>query len=136
MALSYDIHVESRLVVLTCGDVTLERWRRTMVQVLADARFERGFGVLVDCRTATLAPVTQDVVGVVDFLANRRSRLGLSRWAVVVEEPAGYGMARMAAAIAESAGLELRAFRSTGEALGWLGGPVTSDVVAAVGVRG
>jgi hypothetical protein len=134
MALSYDIDVASRLVVLTCGDVTLERWRRTMGQVVADPRFRIGFGVLVDCRTATLAPETQDVVGVVDFLANRRARLGLSRWAVVVEEPAGYGMARMTAAIAESAGLELRAFRTMDEALEWLGEGVVSEVRSAAGV--
>ena len=127
MALFYEVDVESRLVVLTCGDVSLERWRRTMIQVIADARFRRGFGILVDCRTATRAPVTQEVFGVVDFLSTRRDDLGQSRWAVVVEEPAGYGMARMTAAIAESAGLELRAFRTVGEAREWLGVRVASE---------
>jgi hypothetical protein len=136
MSLTYDIDVESRIVVLICGDTSLERWRRTMVEVFADPRFQPGFAVLVDCRTATLAPLTSDVFGVVDFLSSRRTELAQTRWAVVVEEPAGFGMARMTAAVAESAGIDLHAFQRVDEALAWLVGGASRHVGAVARVTG
>src|SRR6185369_14983601 len=100
MPLTYEIDVASRLVILTCGNTTLERWRGVMLEVFADPRFQPGFSVLVDCRTATLTPATRDVQGVIAFIASHHVMLGRARWAVVVERDAGYGMARMAEAIA------------------------------------
>ena len=128
MPLSYEIDVDARLVVLTVGNTSLERWRKTMFDVFADPRYQPGFSTLVDCRTATLVPSTGDVHGVVEFLRDHRVMLGRARWAVVVDRQGGYGMARMASTIAEFEGIELAAFQSVDEALGWLSsGPVEGD---------
>jgi hypothetical protein len=120
MPLSYDIDVAARLVVLTCGNTTLDRWRETMLAIFADSRYQPDFAKLFDCRTATLAPATEDVRGVVDFISSHTAMLGRSRWAVVVERSAGYGMARMAEALAHISNVELRAYQTPGEALTWL----------------
>jgi hypothetical protein len=120
MPLSYDVDVASRLVTLTCGNTTLERWSRLMFDVFADPRYQPGFAILVDCRTATRTPSSDDVRGVVEFITSHRAMLGTSRWAVVVEKAAGFGMARMAETIANMASVDLRAFQSLDEAAAWL----------------
>lgn len=120
MPLSYEIDAEARLVVLACGNTSLERWRDVMMAVFADARYQPGFSVFVDCRSATLAPSTNEVQGVIGFIRSHRAMLGQGRWAVIVEQPAGYGMARMAEAIAGVSSIELRAFRTPDEAHAWL----------------
>ena len=122
MSLSYDVDVASRLVTLTCGNTTLERWSRLMFDVFADPRYPPGFAVVVDCRTATLAPSADDVRGVIDFISSHRAMLGTSRWAVVVERTAGFGMAQMAETIAQVANVDLRAFQTIDVALVWISG--------------
>src|SRR5262245_59173982 len=109
MPLSYEIDVASRCVVITCGNTSLERWRDLMIRIFADRRYQPGFSVLVDCRTATLTPSTTDVEGVVGFISGHSTMLGRARWAVVVEREAGYGMARMAEAIAHVSSIDLKA---------------------------
>jgi hypothetical protein len=122
MSLSYDIDVTSRVVVITCGNTSLERWRDMMMRIFADPRYQPGFSVIVDCRTATLTPSTEDVRGVVSFISSHRAMLGRAQWAVVVERPSGYGMARMAEAIAQISDINLRAFQKPDEALAWFAG--------------
>ena len=117
--LSYDIDGTSRVVLITCGNTTLERWRELMLRIFTDPRYQPGFSVLVDCRTATLTPSTEEVRGVVSFISSHRTMLGQARWAVVVENPSGYGMARMAEAIALISDVNLRAFHTPDEALAW-----------------
>jgi hypothetical protein len=121
MPVTFEIHEEARLVTLACGNTSLNQWRRVMREVLAHPRFAPGYSFLVDCRTATLVPSTDDVHGVVTFIARQASQLGRGRWAVVAEQPAGYGMARMASALGDAAGVSLKAFRDIEAARAWLG---------------
>ena len=127
MPLSYDIDLGSRVVVITCGNTSLERWRELMLAIFADPRYQPGFSVLVDCRTATLTPSSDDVRGVVSFISSHRTMLGQARWAVVVEHSPGYGMARMAEAIALISDVNLRAFHTPNEALVWFASALVSD---------
>ena len=127
MPISFDIDVTARIVVLTCGNTTLDRWRETMLTIFADSRYQPDFGKLVDCRTATLAPSTDDVRGVISFMSNHSTLLGRSRWAVVVEHTSGYGMARMAEALANLSQIDLVAFQTLDEALAWLSGTPGED---------
>jgi hypothetical protein len=120
MPISFEIDLASRCVVITCGNTTLERWRECMLAIFADRRYQPGFAVLVDCRTATLTPSSEDVRGVIDFISSHRVMLGQARWAVVVEREAGFGMARIAEGIAAVSNLDLRAFRTPDEARVWL----------------
>ena len=119
MPLSYDVDATSRVVVVTCGNTSLERWRALLMAIVGDPRFEPDFAVLIDCRTATLTPTIEDVRGVVDFISLHRSVLGQARWGVVVDRPSGYGMARMAEAFALISDIDLRAFYTPDEALAW-----------------
>ena len=136
MHLSYHIDRESRVVVVTCGNTSFEHWRSTMISIFADPRYQPGFALLVDARSATLTPSTEDVRGVVDFIASHRAMVGEAKWAVVVERIAGYGMARMAEALAQIAGVDLRAFKSFEEGLGWLTAlPVHADEQHVAQVR-
>jgi hypothetical protein len=100
--------------------MSLNQWRRAMREVVADPRFAPEFSFLLDCRPATLAPSIANVRGVVDFLTRNAALVGRGRWAVVVERPAGFGMARMAATLADAEGLRLAAFQNVEEARRWL----------------
>jgi hypothetical protein len=122
MPVAYEIDSESKIVVLTCGNVSFECWRRTMREVFADPRYAPGFELLIDCRTATLAPSATQVRYIVEFLSTNRAALGDAHIAVVTSDPAGYGMARMASLLAESAGIGLAAFKHPDEATAWFAG--------------
>ena len=128
MPLTFDIDTASRVVELTCGNTSIERWRAVMAAVMADPRFEPGYSYLVDCRTATRAPSAQDVDAVVAFIGRHAAALGCGRWAVVVAADAGYGMARMASIRGDAAGIQLVAFRDVEAARRWVTAEATSTL--------
>jgi hypothetical protein len=128
MSLSYSIDVERRAVVLTCGNASFERWRQTMREIFADPTYHAGFPILIDCRSATLTPSAAQVRHVIEFLAAHADALGDSCIAVVVAEQAAFGMARMAAILAETAGLNIAAFKEVDAANQWLAGRSPSVV--------
>jgi hypothetical protein len=120
MSPTFDIDRESRVVLLTCGNTSLKQWRSTTMAIFADPRYQPGFAVLIDCRSATLTPSADDVRSVIDFIVSHRAMVGEAKWAVVVERIAGFGMARMAEALAQIAGINLRAFLTLEGGLGWV----------------
>lgn len=121
--LRYSIHTSARYVeVIYLSDPTSEQWYGAMKAVLADPKYQSGFGVLLDRRSVTSPPTTEYIKKCVRFISDHREVIGGGRWAVVTSDLGTYGMGRMAEQLLENQDC-LRAFRSIDEAQMWLFGP-------------
>lgn len=119
--LSYTIDRARRLVtILYHRQPTFADWAATMRAILADPRFEPGFRFLSDRRTVPEPPTAAYIRQVSAFLIDHAAQLRNSRLAMVVSNPATYGMARMSEPKIEPAGLEAASFFDLPAALHWL----------------
>jgi hypothetical protein len=103
------------------GAPTFDEWARTMLGILRDPAYEPGFGFLVDRRAAP-APNAAFVQATVEFRRAHLEEMGSARWAVVVNDPANYGMARMGQALGdpEWSKIEQAVFTDVADAEAWL----------------
>ena len=100
---------------------TFEEWRDAVDFALADPAYQVGMGILHDWRRLQTALPTAEVVRRSQYLAKSAARFGRTRWALVVDTSAAYGMGRMAEALTGS-GTGLRVFRDPAEAEAWARG--------------
>ena len=108
-------------MLLTYSDpLTLEHWAATIRTLFEDPAYEAGFDFLVD-RRAAAPPSPEFAAGVAAFVKKHRQKFSTARVAIIVNDLAAFGMARMQEMLNEGAGLETRAFRSEAEARDWLG---------------
>jgi hypothetical protein len=107
------------LTVVVQDPYTIEEWREAMRSVLSSETFRASHALLVDRRAAT-APTIAFVNEMVSFAL--RHVTGDGRVAVVVPDPAGFGMTRMAEmrAALDNPLLHGRAFRDYDSAVAWL----------------
>jgi hypothetical protein len=89
---------------------TFEQWRRAVEGALADPGYQPGMGIIHDWRKhRTLLP-SAEVLKRSDYLARNAARFGRTRWALLVDSNAGFGMGRMAETLT-GPGAALRVFR-------------------------
>ena len=120
MPLSYSIDLDRcRVIVVATSQPTPQEFTALMEAVLADPAFQRGFDLLWDRRSYAAIPEREYIMTIVEWWGQYLPRLGGSRIANVVphEEPAIYGMARMAELMGRG---ELHAFSDFDEAVRWL----------------
>ena len=121
MAITFTIDVARRLVLLRAESFSdQDEWFARFDEAVADPRFEPGFDFLYDRTTGPEIPDTELVRSWVLRHARRINGIGGGRLAVIVSEPAIYGMLRMASVFAESEGVRVGGFWSEAEALAWL----------------
>jgi hypothetical protein len=120
--IDYTIHTSSRVVAITSHeDPSIEEWIAVLEAVLADPKFEPGFVFLSDRRAVTAPASTSFIEQAAAYLSERPAVFGGSRWAILVDTPGSYGMARMGQAIVnDQSSLEVRIFRDPADALMWL----------------
>jgi hypothetical protein len=124
MPIHFAIDRRRRLVCYAVeGDATAAEARAFFEAVLSHPDYARGFDFLGDRREVGEAPGTHYVQTVAAEVKARRRELGPCRWAVVVADDAGFGMARMWSILADGSGVDIRPFRCAGEAAAWLGLP-------------
>ncbi len=100
---------------------TFEEWRGAVEGAIADPAFQPGMGIIHDWRKhRTLLP-SAEVLKRSEYLARNAARFGRTRWALLVDTRAGYGMGRMAETLTGS-GAALRVFRDAVEAEAWAHG--------------
>jgi hypothetical protein len=117
--LSYRIDSVSGIVEIegpTAQD--LQAFKTFFAGVIADPQYRQGFGFLRHGRGMN-APQTEILRRAVDYLT-RVPGVPSSRWAIVVETPADYGMMRMAETLSSGAAVEVRIFWALEEARRWL----------------
>jgi hypothetical protein len=96
---------------------SFDQWQATIEAILQDARFQSGFGILLD-RSRLSSPATSDyMVRLVHFV--EQTKIDGVRWAIVTSDPASFGMGRMAEQIAPEG--TIRTFKDRREAEIWLG---------------
>jgi hypothetical protein len=129
MPISFEVDARRRLVRLgyTGATPNIQAWEAVMTAILQDPRYQPGFGFLID-RRAVPPPDAPFVRATVLFRENHAAELAGARWAVVVSDPANYGMARMGQALGDAqTHVQQRAFTDVDEAEAWLLEPRTEQ---------
>jgi hypothetical protein len=116
--------IEPPCVLLeSLGAPTLEEWKAAIDAALTNPACAPGATVVHDLRRMTRIPDAEEAKSRVAFLAARSRRAGISRWAIVVEGSAHYGMGRMAQILADfEPRIRLRVFRELADAKAWARG--------------
>ena len=113
---------DGRAAIITYTDpYTYAEWEREMSALIASTSFQRERRMLVDARFC--APVSNEFVRqIMAYGAQQIAELTGTRAALLVNDVAQYGMARMAEIIAETRNLPMtmRAFRDEADAERWL----------------
>jgi len=127
---SYDagaIHAEllagQRLVLLKYAhSPTIAEWTDAMDVVLADRDYRAGFGFLLDLRGNRPGPGRMLIAAMAHYLDVRQVSFRGARWAVVVDAPAAYRMARAGQDLATDLPLEMAVFQDNtpDKALRWV----------------
>jgi len=118
MPIRHDI-VGNVLRVAIEGAPTAEELAAGFARAFADPAFVKGSRLLLDTRGAAPTRPADSIRGLVARLAARGDRLD-AKVALVVAEPAQFGLGRMTASLAEPHGIHLGLFRDPDEALAWL----------------
>jgi hypothetical protein len=101
------------------GEPSFDEWAECMRAIVGDPRFRPGFSFLSD-RRGIPALSTGFVRLCVDFLSGYSEEVGGSRWAVVIDSPAAYGMMRVAQVLASEVTSHIEIFTDIDEAEAWL----------------
>lgn len=120
VAFSYQIQSPRRLLLARpTGPVDAVSFVRAREAVLADDRYQSDFDQLWDLRGIAGLRIDRDAVRELAQLPEPENG---KRWAIVADQPAVYGAARLFAALrgAFAEGEELQLFRTLEEARAWL----------------
>ena len=100
---------------------TIEEWKTAMLTILDTPQLPDNFMLLVDRRRSQL-PSQTFIEQMVEFFRAHEPRLSKARAAVVVADPTGFGMARIAEALTELrvGTFNLRPFYDVDDAERWL----------------
>jgi hypothetical protein len=118
----FSVDVDARLVsYVVDGITTADHARAFFAAVLTHPDYEPGFNFLGDRRKIAEEPDSAYIRAVALEVMARQAVLGPCRWAVLVGSDTSYGMARMWGLLTEPSGVEIKPFRTPGEAARWLG---------------
>ena len=116
--LSYQIDPEAEIVEIAGPPVDdIGELAQCLTQVLADRAYRPGFGFL---RHGESADAPSPAVVRESMMLLARLGLGASRWAIVAQRPAEYGMVRMAQLMSDGSPLEIGIFPNRDAAWQWL----------------
>ena len=112
-----------RVQAVLKGRVTLDEMLRAIDSSVEDPSFRNGIDILSD-HTGLEKPIeTDEAQRLAAHLRRLRDRFAGSRWAVVTEMQASFGMMRMLSVFLERIPMHLRVFYSIIEAERWLDQP-------------
>jgi hypothetical protein len=112
-----------RIVATISGEVEISDILGAITAAVNDPAFQPGFDVYSDHTQITRFITPNQLAAMVAHLESLSDRLSGARWAIVTSAPASFGMMRMLEVHAERIPMEVRVFRSAGEAEHWLAGP-------------
>jgi len=102
------------------GVVSISEMLEAINASVEDPDYEAGFDVLSD-HTGIDQPIsTENVHHLVKHLQALTEHFEGTRWAIVTEKPASYGMMRMLSVFARRVPMNVRVFRSIAAAEAWL----------------
>ena len=115
MPVSVAFDAPTRVILEATGKVTGAEVVRALTEVLHDPRFRPGTTILGIAHGVTAAPPTDELRDIVVVATSLRNA-GMSALLVVTEPGFVYGVARMFAALADLAGVQVEVFQDIGEA--------------------
>jgi hypothetical protein len=121
MPLAYERNDDERRIRLTAsGHVTTDDWQAALNRQMADNAWE--FGTLLDARHSSVATPTPDELRAsaeyLRVLVHTNGQRG--PFAIVVDRPVLFGMARMYTALADEVELAAEVFDEIAQAEAWL----------------
>jgi hypothetical protein len=120
-----EIDIERRCAqVVYDAQPSFDQWQATVEAILDDARFQSGFGILLD-RSGIYGPASSDYMLRLVHFVNRNSKSNNVRWAIVTADLDSFGMGRMAEQLAQTG--TIRTFKDRLAAELWLGGKGRPD---------
>jgi len=130
VALTFEIDPQLGLVVIVRSHhPTFDEWRTFMEGLLADPQFRPGYAIVEDRRGDRGVPSRNEVEIVSAWIRTNASRLGQSRWAVVLDPAslAAFGMVRVGEFLTDRSGVSLRPFTSLETARAWASGAALAE---------
>ena len=130
MALTFEFDPQLELIVITRSHhPTFDEWRTFMEGLLNDTQFRPGLAIVEDRRGERGVPSRNEVEVAAAWIRSNASRLGHSRWAVVVDPTAlaAFGMVRVGEFLTDRSGVSLRAFTSMETARSWATGAALAE---------
>jgi hypothetical protein len=130
VALTFEIDPQVGLIVITRShNPTFDEWRMFMEALLHDTRFQPGSAIVEDRRGERGVPSRNEVEIAAAWIRTNASRLGHSRWAIVVDPTAlaAFGMVRVGEFLTDRSGVSLRAFTSIETARAWASGAALAE---------
>jgi hypothetical protein len=119
MSITYSVDATAGIVRLRYhSKPTIAEWEATMLAVLDDPEFRPGFGILAD-RRGVPAPSSDYVRSTLEF-GRSHPVLSFSRFALVVDTPAAFGMGRMGQILGDDLPGAIAVFKSYDDAEAWL----------------
>lgn len=126
MPLRHHVDVKRRRVVATLsGEVSLAEMLDAITASVSHPDFEPGFDVYSDHTGITRVFTTDQARRLAGHLASLSEQMAGSRWAIVTDKEASFGMMRMLSVFAQEVPMELEVFRSPEEAEQWLSLPAS-----------
>jgi hypothetical protein len=120
MNITYSIDKILRIVTLIyTGNPDFDEWATTMRDVFRDPGFRPGFSFILDRRLVTVAPSTDYIKKIANFIKGHPIELGKCFTALVVSEIASYGMGRMSQGFLSDVE-HVQVFKDIEEAKQWL----------------
>ena len=130
MALTFEIDPQLGLIAITRShNPTFDEWRMFMEELLTDPQFRPGLAIVEDRRGDRTVPSRNDVEIAAAWIRTNATRLGQSRWAVVLDPTslAAFGMVRVGEFLTDRSGVSLRAFTSIETARAWASGAALAE---------
>ena len=104
------------------ADPTIAQWIHAVETILGDPEFQVGFGFVSD-RSAVREPAKPAFVReAARYLRHRQDVFARTRWAVLVQDTVGFGMARMGQAYVPETGPDVQIFSDVDAAIAWAAG--------------
>ena len=124
MPITYRLKSDEKLMILVHrGIVTDEEFLLFYKTLYEDTRIDKSFDLLVDLRQTQSASRSAEALNeFAEFIRNQfLNTTARPKVAVVAPKDISFGLARMYEAVSVDAPLEFAVFRTTDEALSWLG---------------
>jgi hypothetical protein len=120
MTITHRIDPERRrLIFAVSGTITTEEMLAAVDRAVP-AGDTRRYNVLSDHRALVTPATTAQIEALVGHLMRYKAVFGGMRWAIVVGQPASFGMMRMLSVLAERIPIEVEVFTDLAKAERWL----------------
>ncbi len=123
MPITHTVDTERRRIVFAVSGTLTTQDMLAAVDTAVLSAGPGAYSVLSDHSAIATPATTEQLQALVSHLTKYRTHFGGNRWAVVVGQPASFGMMRMLGVFAERIPIQVGVFDGPAEAIRWLESP-------------